>query len=56
MEGCVRSVCWFVDTFVRRCQSLTTASIGQEPPPQMKEQPDDGRTLYEVSKHVMCHC
>ncbi|TXT08744.1 hypothetical protein VHUM_02872 [Vanrija humicola] len=24
------------------------ARIGQEPPPQMLEQPDDGRTLYEV--------
>ncbi|RSH78918.1 uncharacterized protein EHS24_001841 [Apiotrichum porosum] len=26
------------------------ARIGQEPPPQMKEQPDDGRTLYERLK------
>jgi hypothetical protein len=28
--------------------TLTQIRIGQEPPPQMLEQPDDGRTLYEV--------
>lgn len=30
-------------------RSLADGRIGQEPPPQMKEEKHDGRTLFEVS-------